>query len=314
MSSKRKTLYIFLAGLLSLNIIACNHAWRFTHFSKVSAQRTKPEDLSLGKKLQTAILGIPNPRPHNTIVPSQSYETITLQSHETLEAWLIEVPSSKGVIALFHGYTRCKAHMLSYAREFHQLGYSTLLVDFMGSGGSSGNQTTIGFKEALDVRVAADYLQQRFPEKPIILFGESMGAVAVMKAIDEEPLQVDKLILHCPFGYMKKTTQKRFEAMGIPSFILADILLFYGGLINGFNAFHHNPVEYAKSIKLPTLLLWGARDARVTRSETDEIFANLQGEKSLGVFTNSGHENYLKQHQSEWRLQVKQFLQSDSLQ
>ena len=156
--------------------------------------------------------------------------------------------------------------------------------------------------------MTVDYLKQRFPNERLILLGESMGAVAIMKAMSEKPLAADQLILHCPFGYMKKTTEKRFEAMGLPSFALADILLAYGGLLNGFNAFQHNPVDYAKTIQAPTLLLWGAKDARVTRAETAAIFSNLQGEKKLNTFEHSGHENYLIKHREEWRQSIKAFI------
>ena len=62
-----------------------------------------------------------------------------------MEVWLIEVDSAKGVVALFHGYSGSKSGNVEYAEQFNQLGYSTILVDFRGSGGSEGNRTTIGF-------------------------------------------------------------------------------------------------------------------------------------------------------------------------
>jgi len=129
-----------------------------------------------------------------------------------------------------------------------------------------------------------------------------------MKAIETYDIQPDKIILECPFGSMLTTTKKRFEAMGIPSFPFAELMLFYGGMQTGFNAFEHNPTEYAKAIEVPTLLLFGAKDARVTRAEIDEIYEGLAGEKKLVVFENSAHEIYLNDHAQDWNKSIDEFL------
>lgn len=178
----------------------------------------------------------------------------------------------------------------------------------MGSGGSSGNTTTVGFKESRDVKEAYDYIKNRNAEEGIILFGSSMGAVSIMKSIADYEISPDKIIIECPFGSFKKTTEKRFEAMNLPTFPLANLLMFYGGLQLGFNPFSHNPTEYAKAIKLPTLLLYGAKDARVTRTEIDEIYKNLDGEKELGIMERSGHEVYLNDDKEKWNKLIDEFM------
>ena len=221
---------------------------------------------------------------------------------------LIREPQPKGVVILFHGYFASKSENLGYAREFHKLGYSTFLVDFMGSGGSTGNQTTVGFKESRDVKEAYHYIRQQFPEQDVILFGSSMGAVSILKAIHDYQLGPDKIIIECPFGKMKTTVEKRFETMGVPSFLLADLLMFYGGVQNDFNTFGHNPTKYAKAVDMPCLLLYGEQDTKVTRSETDAIFKNLKGVKKLQTFPKSGHQNYLINSRKPWIKAVSAFL------
>jgi len=305
----KSTKYLFLALFLLLNVISCNHAYKFTHFSKDTIRKSgKPEYLAFTDKVKTIFFGINNPKPVNYHKPARRYETVSLQSHEKLEAWLIQAENPKGVVILFHGYSGNKSGVLNYAEEFHQRDYTTLLVDFQGSGGSEGYQTTIGFEESADVKAAFSFIKNKYPQQEIILFGSSMGAVAILKAVAETNILPDKLIVECPFGSMRTTTQKRFEAMGLPTFILPDLLMIYGSIQNGFNAFTHNPTEYAKQVKIPTLLLYGAQDARVTQVETAEIFKNLQGEKKLGIFPDAGHENYLWRFSEEWAQEVDNFL------
>lgn len=290
-----------------INLIAFFHAYQFTHFTELNIKKTKAVSLTKLEKLEILFFGIKNPRPTNTKTPSQAYETIKLQSNKQLEAWFIKSTSNKGTVILFHGYGGKKSALLDKATLFLNLGYHVFLVDFMGSGGSEGVQTTIGYHEAEQVKTCFEYVLQKRGGK-IYLFGTSMGAVAIMKALHDYPIQPQGIILECPFGSMQKTTAARFTELGIPSFPMANLLVFWGGVQNGFWAFSHNPEEYAKKITCPTLLLYGEKDKTVSREEIDAIFSNLSGTKKLKTYPLAGHENYLNKYKKEWLSDVKVFM------
>ena len=131
-----------------MNVLAIFHSYKFTHYSETSKPRLKAQKLSGADIAKIVVLGIDNPRPVNTATPSQPYETITIQGNKKLECWSVKAPNAKGTVILFHGYGGEKSGMIDKSDEFIKMGYNTLLVDFMGSGGSEGNQTTIGYKEA----------------------------------------------------------------------------------------------------------------------------------------------------------------------
>lgn len=299
---------IFLLIFLLLNIIAFFHAYKFTHFTENESVKTNsPEKLSSFEKIKTLCFGVNNPKPKNTKFPIQEYKTLKLTSNKEIECWLIGNKNSKGTIILFHGYGSEKSSMIDKSNEFQKLGFRTMLVDFMGSGNSQGNQTTIGYKEAEEVKTCFAYLKQT-GEKNIYLFGTSMGAVAIMKSIHDYKIKPKGIIIECPFGSMYETVCARFKKMNAPAFPMAGILLFWGGIQNGFWGFSHNPTEYAKNIDCPTLLLYGEKDKSVSRKEIDEIYANLKGTKKLSVYKNTGHENYLLKNKIEWNKDVSDFL------
>ncbi len=299
--------------LLFLNLIVYLHAYKFTHFTDPAEVKGKnPNKSGIIQKLQTILLGIDNPRPENLCKPSMPYETILLNSNVQLESWLLRADSSIGTVILFHGYCGEKSEMQSKAEVFLNMKYNCLLVDFMGSGGSAGNQTTIGYYEALNVKSAFDYVKN-LGEENIILFGTSMGAAAIMKAQKDYQLNARSIIVECPFGTMMQTVTARFNSMHIPSFPMANLLVFWGGLINGFNAFTHNPVEYASKIKTPTLLLYGQKDPKVSQNEIDEIYGNLQGVKILQTYPRAGHESYLIRYKDKWTTDVQSFLNGNHL-
>lgn len=302
----KRLIWGIVAVFVLMNVIAALHAWKFTHFLNTDAQSVRPEELSFAQKFGTIVFGIENPRPENKNLPTQAFEIITLKGNKSIEAWSIKAENSKGTVVIFHGYKGEKSSMLDISDEFLKLGFSTMLVDFRGSGGSDGNQTTIGFHEANDVKACFDFLKNK-GEENIVLFGTSMGAVAVMKAINDFGLQPTGIILECPFGTMYKTTCARFKAMGVPTFPMASLLMFWGGIENGFWAFSHNPISYAKGIECPVLLLYGEKDARVSKMEIDAILENLNGEKSLKTYPLAGHENYLLKYNDQWVNDVVNF-------
>ena len=291
-----------------MNVIAAFHAYRFTHFDAAKTVRTKKTlPFSLSEKFSTILFGVDNPRPENKTKPGVPYEVIKLQSNKTLEAWFIRANHPKGTVVLFHGYGGEKSAMLDKADEFLQMGYNTFMVDFMGAGNSEGNQTTIGFKEGEEVKTSYDYLRRK-GEQNIILFGTSMGAVAILKAISDYHLQPQGIIIQSPFGTLYQTVCARFNMVHIPAFPMAGLLVFWGGLENGFWAFGHNPVEYAEKVTCPCLLMYGEQDIKVTRQEINAIYKNLPAPKVLKTFPLGGHENLLK-YRGDWEKSVSSFLE-----
>ncbi len=315
MSKKKKwitrCLWILVTMFVLMNIVAIFHSYKFTHFDNSKTEKTQdPKILSIGKKIITLIFGVSNPRPQTTKLPTCNFETIILKSNKKIECWNIKSENKKGTVILFHGFGSEKSTMLDKAEIFLSLGYNIFLVDFMGSGGSEGNQTTIGFLEAEQVKTCFDFVTKK-GEKSIYLFGSSMGSVAIMKAINDFDIKPKGIIIECPFGSMYETVCARFKIMNVPSFPMAGLLVFWGGLQNGFWAFSHNPTEYAKKINCPTLLLYGAKDEKVSRNEINEIFNNLTGVKKLKIYQEAGHENYLNKYQDEWTEDIQEFLRME---
>jgi pimeloyl-ACP methyl ester carboxylesterase len=222
----KTTLWLTLILFLAMNMVAAFHAYKFTHFDATVRVKTKDAtQLSVIDKIKTLLFGVRIPRPVNINKPNVAFKTVVLKSNKQIVCWYIKQSNAKGTIILFHGYGSAKSALLPEAKVFNNLGYNTLLVDFMGSGGSAGNQTTIGFYEAKEVKSTIDYISAT-GEKNIILYGASMGAAAIIKCINDSHPPIRAAILECPFGTMLKTTQARFKTMLVPAFPMANLLVF----------------------------------------------------------------------------------------
>ena len=267
---------LLAAALILFNIVAYNHAYAMTHFRDGGTRTRDPETLSFLEKIQALVLGVNIPRPVNQRTPENlglPFKTELFQGTDgKLEAWRIQHPRSKGVVLLVHGYANCKASLLQEAKAFHELGYEAVLLDLRGSGGSDGSETTVGIREADDVAAAALALQEASPHQSLIVYGQSMGSAAILRAIAESKIQPKAVIVECPFDRLLSTVESRFAAMGVPSFPSARLLVFWGGVQHDFNGFAHNPVEYARSVRCPVLLMHGKHDPRVTQEQVQAIW------------------------------------------
>jgi uncharacterized protein len=86
-------------------------------------------------------------------------------------------------------------------------------------------------------------------------------------------------------------------------------MLFWGSVEKGAWAFNNQPKEYAKKVTMPTLLMRGAKDVRVSQAETELIFNNLAAkDKQLVIFDNSPHGALIKFEKEKWEGVVKAFL------
>ncbi len=293
-----------------LNIITAFHAYKFTHIYERSEVPVKsPGEKTAWDKTSDILFGAKVAKQQN-IVPDSTFETVILKTGGgiQLEAWYIKTKgTAKGTVVLFHGHVSKKSSVMNEGEGFRQLGYNTLLVDFRAHGNSGGNTCTIGYQESEDVKLAYDYIKAK-GEKNIVLWGISMGAAAVSKAISDYGLQPSKAILEMPFATIRQAAEGRVKMMGLPAQPLSSFVLFWGSVENGFWAFRMKPAEFAKKITIPTLLQWGRHDPRVMQEETDLIYKNLAGKKQLVVYESAAHESLCDKEHGKWMASVGSFL------
>ena len=189
------------------------------------------------------------------------------------------------------------------------MGYNTLLIDFRAHGNSGGNTTTIGYFEAEDVELAYNFIKNK-GEKNMVLWGISMGAATITKAISDYALQPNKVILEMPFGSILNAAEGRIKMMQLPSEPLATLITFWGGAEHGFWAFSMKPAKLVKKINCPVLLQWGKNDPRVSKEEIDMIYENITAPKKLVVYDNAGHESLCKNENDKWVTEVETFLKN----
>lgn len=307
---------ILLPLFIIFNLVTFSHAWKFTHFTEATGERTRqPEDLGLLEKAQVVFTGVSIPKPVNT-VPEIPFRTVSIPSRgQSLEAWQLAESQPRGIALLFHGYAGRKSDLVSEGQAFLEMGFQPVLIDLLGHGGSDGNSTSIGYFEAEDIIASVEFFRGKYPEQPLVVFGFSMGAVSVLKALTDETTasQVDAAIIGAPFASMLQTVRNRFAIMKVPSFPFAEALVFWGGIQHGFPAFRHNPVRYAEQINTPVLIMHGSEDQRALPAAAKAIHQALKGPKDLIIYEGIGHASFCNFNPAQWKADIESFLGGQNL-
>lgn len=306
--------WVLLVQFILINICASFYAYKLTHVYDDPALRNSKPSKNILIKTWRLFTGPRQAKSVITATPTFPFDTVVLKTAKgiLIDAWYSKTDSaSKGTVILFHGIAANKGMIINEAAEFRYMGYNIMLVDYRAHGNSSGNTTTIGIREPEELKLAFDFIVTK-GEKTVFLWGNSMGAVVVAKAIADYGLKPSGVILEMPFGSLQSHLQGRARALGFQGFPEKPFGFFvtmWMGIERGFNGFKHRTSSYVAKMSCPVLLQWGALDNYVHKSETDNIYNAIASvNKKLVVFDRAGHESLLQNDPVKWRIETERFL------
>jgi alpha-beta hydrolase superfamily lysophospholipase len=200
------------------------------------------------------------------------------------------------------------------AAMFRDLGADTLLLELRNHGGSEARPFTFGLHEKQDVLAAVAYLRARpggIPG-PLILFGVSMGGVAVARAAPEIP-ELAGLVLDAPMTDLAGTLHRQLgriewqgrQGLGLPDFYVSLVALSIE-LWSGFDLDEVRPIDQLAALPatLPVLCIGAGRDVRVPPPVVREAFAALRSPaplKQLWIAAEARHGHVWSTHPVQYR-------------
>lgn len=206
------------------------------------------------------------------------YEIVYTRSHDGLKlgARLFEPEKPcRGQYILVHGYRAQSIHDFScVVKLLLDEGFSCLLIDHRAMGLSEGKYIGFGVLERHDLVRWCEYVKERFPERPVILDGISMGGSTVMMGCGiGYPDNVRALICDCgyttPAAICKRTLKRWFHLPPFPVYHIANLFV---RLFAGYSLSEVSATDCLKKNRLPILIAHGRKDGFVPYEMSEENF------------------------------------------
>ena len=181
--------------------------------------------------------------------------------------------NGKKLVVLLHGNACTINAMSDYARRFHQIGYSTLLIEYPGYGISSDETPS----EKMIYRHTCTLLSSvqknnAFNREDVLLFGQSLGTGVAMELASRK--LAGKVILVSPFTSMKDVARFHYPDL-LVSIILSE---------------NYDSLSKAPLVDVPVLIIHGEKD-RVVPHHMGMMLHNKLKHSSIISIHGAGHND-----------------------
>jgi uncharacterized protein len=233
-------------------------------------------------------------------------------SGATIRGWFVAAKPGGGAVVLMHGLRGNRLAMVPRARLLYAAGFSVLLFDFQAHGESTGKRITFGALEGRDAAAAVAFMKARLPDEKIGLIGTSLGGASALLA--SAPLPLDALVLEAVYPDIGAATANRVSVVlgtrlgtivSKPAARLFELLM---APIIGVKPGDLRPIDRIADIRVPVLIVGGARDDRTTATETRALFDRARDPKFLWMLDDAGHFDFAAHAPEQYRAHVLPFL------
>jgi fermentation-respiration switch protein FrsA (DUF1100 family) len=219
--------------------------------------------------------------PHRTLVSTPEmlglrYTAVTLVTTDgfRLSAWYIPGAPEAAVILFCHGNGGNISYLGGPIRQYHDLGFSTLVFDYRGYGESEGTPDEEGTYR--DAQAAWDYLvkERSIPPSRIIVIGRSLGgAVAARLARKQTPAA---LVLESSFT-------------SVPD-IAADVYWYFP--VRLLSRFRYETSDHVRDARCPVLVVHSPDDEIIPYHHGRTLFDRAPGPKEFLEIGGSHNEGF----------------------
>lgn len=202
-----------------------------------------------------------------------------------LRTWLLRGRPERPAAVLAHGVGDSLESWTEVAGVLNRRGYSVLLVDLRGHGGSEGKYMTLGGLEREDVRAAMKQLDAHGPaHRGFLLMGWSMGAVAVLRAAADRG-DVRAVVAEAPYDTYRETVAHHARLLyGVPRWVpLIPLSIAMAEWRAGFDADDIDAVAAARRIRAPLLAICDGADRRMPEAVVRRVWDAHPGPKRFWV-------------------------------
>ncbi len=222
------------------------------------------------------------------------FTSVRLRSRDGIDigAWYARTTNARGAVVLAHGNGGSRTQLKEDAQALLALGFDVLPITLRAHGDSGGTRNDIGLGARHDIEAAVTYLRDEVPDRPVFVFGKSLGAAASLFAAPSLARRVSGYVLVAPYATLRLAVERRTERYLPPGVdALAYTALLFGSRLALPELDRIAPERAARAMPrdMPVLVLAGQDDDRAPTSDAERIIAPLTRAR-LVVVPHAGHD------------------------
>jgi len=248
-------------------------------------------------------------------VKTESFVTET-RDGVTISGWFLPGDDDKAAVILAHGYAGNRLQMLEQARFLNQAKYPVILFDFRNHGMSGGDFTSFGYFEKRDLLAVTKWVSERLKDRPIVVWGVSMGAACALMAA-KELTGLSAVIAESSYDTFENSSKRHFELWSprtvlIHPALLSIVFLFYREL-GGIEVDDAKPIQSVTALGgLPILFVAGRND-ELMRPEMVQGISQAHPGPARFYIGEGGHAEVFAKDGKNYRRKVLEFLSTLNL-
>ncbi len=220
---------------------------------------------------------------------------------ERIHSWWIPAAQPDAKVLLYlHGNAINIGANVTQAHQFHQLGFSVLLIDYRGYGRSEGGFPTEA-RVYQDAAAAWDYLvkERQLQPRQIFLYGHSLGGAIAIDLALQHP-DAAGLIVESSFTSMREVVEEQGRFWMFP--------------INLILNQRFDSISKVRSLQMPALFIHGTADWKVPAQMSQQLYNAAPEPKQLVLVPGAGHNDVAEVAGSQYLQAVQHFVQQVRMQ
>jgi pimeloyl-ACP methyl ester carboxylesterase len=175
----------------------------------------------------------------------------------SLEVWRVEPEGrSRGVVLLAHGWSRNRDRMVSRARIFAEMGFTTVMHSARDHGGSTRHPFMNAFRFAEDIEAVLEWI-----DEPVVLYGHSAGAAGAIIAASLNPDRIRLLFLEGCYARTKEALRSLYLGYNrLFGIFFAPMVVLWMDIFYRFKMDSVSPARLATDLDIPVLIIHGEKD------------------------------------------------------
>ena len=191
----------------------------------------------------------------------------------TLIAWYLPARRGKPTLLYFTGNSGSTANRARKIEAIAASGYGVFMLNYRRYGGSGGWPTEAN--NVADAVAAHEYLEGELgvPARTIVAYGESLGTGVATRLALQRPVKA--LVLEAPFTSVVDVGRQVWWFLPL-RLIMTD---------------QYRTIDRIGSVRVPLLILHGARDSLIPVGQARQIYAAANEPKNLAILRRGAHND-----------------------